>query len=399
MAVYLIESKADQRKLIDYAGEDVAKLFFSLKDRLKSPENDIYYWLKRKEPYELKNRLSQLQGTQTRREKDEEASEGAELIYNKDGWKVYHITTYEASAKYGKNTQWCISGSKRWSNGEEGEGYFNDYISKGVEFYFYIKSNDEKYALAYTPQNGNYQVFNATDDDITGEDLSFLPNVDGLPRLNYDDLLSEDGTYIYDGSRIPKKLKDKIKRVKVSNSVTKIDPGAFAYCTSLTSIIMPDSVTKIDYHAFLNCTSLTSISIPNSVTGIGYGVFYDCKSLTSISIPDSVPWISNNAFHNCKSLTSIIIPDSVTWIGGHAFAYCTSLTSINIPDSVTEIGKGAFNGCTSLTSINIPDSVTILGEYAFNDCKSLMVYTDNDYAIRYCDSNSIPHKPASEFPG
>ena len=57
MAIYVVEAKLDQQKLIDYVGEDTAKLFFSMKSRLKSPENDIYYWLKRP-PEELKDRLS-----------------------------------------------------------------------------------------------------------------------------------------------------------------------------------------------------------------------------------------------------------------------------------------------------------------------------------------------------
>ncbi len=374
MAVYLIESKLDQQKLIDYVGEDTAKLFFSIKDRLKAPENDIYYWLK-KSPEELKNRLSELQGIKTRSQKDKEASKGAELLYNQDGWKVYHITTYEASVKYGKNTQWCIAGSKRWSNGERGEEYFNDYTSKGVKFYFYIENNDEKYALAYYDEE-DYQVFNQVDDEVTIEDLSFLPNVPGLPKFNYDDLLSEDGTYIYEGSKIPESLKDKIKRVKVSNSVTKIGNWALAYCESLTSI-----------------------DIPNSVTEIGDSAFCGCYSLASINMPDSVTMIDAWAFQYCTSLTSINVSDSVTKISQHAFYYCPSLKSINIPDSVTEIGYGAFSQGTSLTSINIPDSVTEIGDYAFSGCYSLTVYTDNDYAVEYCEGRSIPYKPANEFPG
>ncbi len=398
LAVYLIESKVDQQKLIDYVGEDTAKLFFSMKDRLKSPENDIYYWLKR-EPSELEDRLSELQVTKTRSQKEDEASKGAELIYNQNGWKVYHITTYEASVKYGKNTQWCISGSKRWSNGEYGEKYFNDYTSKGVEFYFYIKNNDEKYALACIPQNGYYQVFNQVDDDVSGKDLSFLPNVKRLPKFNYDDLLSEDGTYIYDGGTVPDKLRDKIKRVEVSDNVTEIGYNTFYYCTSLTSINIPDSVTEIGDYAFSCCTSLASINMSNGITEIGDRAFNSCHLLTSINIPSSVTGIGDYAFSYCTSLTSISIPDNVTEIGIFAFVGCTSLTSITIPNSVTEIGDGTFAKCESLKSIYVPDSVTYMGSLVFYKSTSLTVYTDNDYAIRYCNMYGVPYKPSSEFPG
>ena len=103
------------------------------------------------------------------------------------------------------------------------------------------------------------------------------------------------------------------------------------------------------------------------MTSIGNGAFNYCTSLTSITIPDSVTSIGNGVFSGCSALTSIIIPDSVTSIGEYAFYDCTSLTSIMIPHSVTSIERYTFSGCSDLTSITIPDSVTSIGKYAFRD--------------------------------
>ena len=41
--------------------------------------------------------------------------------------------------------------------------------------------------------------------------------------------------------------------------VTSIGNDAFAWCESLTSVVISDSVTSIGYNAFFSCTSLTSI--------------------------------------------------------------------------------------------------------------------------------------------
>ena len=217
-------------------------------------------------------------------------------------------------------------------------------------------------------------------------------------------------------------IPEKVTYNSTEYSVTSIGDHAFSYCSSLTSVTIPNSITSIGDEAFIGCRSLTSISIGNSVTSIGNDAFSDCSSLTSISIPNSVTSIGGNAFYNCSSLTSITIPNSVTSIGGYAFfgtpwlnnqpdgcvyinnylytykgempenthidvkegttmicgsafSFCSSLTSISIPNSVTSIGGGAFLWCNHLTSISIPNSVTSIGGGAFQYCSSLASIT------------------------
>ena len=206
-------------------------------------------------------------------------------------------------------------------------------------------------------------------------------------------------------------------------SVTSIGGDAFAYCSGLTSITIPNSVTTIDGSAFRDCSGLTSITIPNSVISIRHWAFYECSGLTSVTIGNSVTSIGDKAFASCSSLTSVTIPNSVTSIGGDAFYKCSSLTSvvwnaencadsydspfsnprsqitsftfgdsvkhipaylcngmskltsITIPNSVTSIGDYAFSYSSGLTSITIPNSVTSIGDYAFRDCSSLTSIT------------------------
>lgn len=148
---------------------------------LKSPQNDYYYWIKQDYApgaYLLLNRIASEHGEKAAEEK--KAKEGAKLLYSDKDWKVYEITNYEASAKYGKGTKWCISGSKRWANGENGRGYFNDYAEQGIKFYFFINTDGHKYALAVYPDN-NFEVFN--DEDVS---IAYIPDAPVLEEIPVD---------------------------------------------------------------------------------------------------------------------------------------------------------------------------------------------------------------------
>ena len=197
-------------------------------------------------------------------------------------------------------------------------------------------------------------------------------------------------------------------------TVKSIGNKAFADCSGLTSITIPESVTDIGEKAFYGCSGLTSFNIPENVTCIGERAFYGCSGLTSITIPGNVFRISTEAFDNCENLSTAIIKygqeqifllsrcftsikklivnryfggsclnsfssnlniveigDQCTFIDSNLFNGCSGLTSITIPESVTYIGERAFYGCSSLTSINIPQNVTSIESEVFKGCSSL----------------------------
>lgn len=131
-------------------------------------------------------------------------------------------------------------------------------------------------------------------------------------------------------------------------------------------------VQAIGESAFAECTNLKYIDIPDGVTSIGEYAFFECNSLASITIPESVTIIDNCAFSRCFGLTSLTIPNGVTNIGSYVFGNCNSLTSVAIPNSVTTIGTGAFYNCSELTSITIPENVTSIESGAFEGCSHLI---------------------------
>ena len=155
--------------------------------------------------------------------------------------------------------------------------------------------------------------------------------------------------------------------VTIPNSVTSIGNSAFKGCVYLTSVTIPNSVTSIGNSAFDGCASLTSVNIPNSVISIGKSAFQRCEDLTSVTLPNSITTIAEEMFYFCGSLRSITIPDGVTSIEKNAFRRC-GIRTITIPSSVTSIGEAAFRLCTRLTTVTIPSSVTSIGDSAFSNC-------------------------------
>ena len=147
------------------------------KSALKPPLNDYYYWIKKDDWDAFTAQMFHLN---IDKENKQKAKDGAQLIYNKDGWQVYKITNYQASAKYGKGTRWCISGSKRWSNDGSGEKYWNEYSEAGVVFYFFINGN-RKYALAIYPDNTTYEIFDDGDNS-----LGYIPNAPIIEEIPVD---------------------------------------------------------------------------------------------------------------------------------------------------------------------------------------------------------------------
>lgn len=72
----------------------------------------------------------------------------------------------------------------------------------------------------------------------------------------------------------------------ISDPVTLIGNLAFAGCTELIDVAIPESVISIGEYAFAGCTRLIAVSIPDSVTSIADGAFHSCASLTKITIED-----------------------------------------------------------------------------------------------------------------
>lgn len=189
----LLESKEDRQKFIDWLKQEyeeelainLCDNFIKLKNSIKSPYNDFYYWMKNESPKVFFDYMNELMNNYVKKQQIKQSEkDGARLVYQDKNWKVYEITTYEASAKYGKNTKWCIAGSKRWTNGENGNKYFSDYTGNGIRFYYFINKNGEKWALAVYPNDSYCEIYNA--EDVKVAYIPNAPQIDEI-KVNYND--------------------------------------------------------------------------------------------------------------------------------------------------------------------------------------------------------------------
>lgn len=191
----LKDSKLDHTELFNW--------FEQNRKNLKSPQNDYYYWIKKPSVQgieELTEIASQIKDKQDYKRKEQE---GADLIYQDNDWFVYYIKNYEASCKYGSNTKWCITGTKRWSNGD-GRGQWDKYEKENIKMYFFIdRVNNKKYALALYP-NKQFEIFN--EEDL---ELSFIPNAPKIDSIGVNYWDRDDGKllqYLFIENKLPKEL-------------------------------------------------------------------------------------------------------------------------------------------------------------------------------------------------
>ena len=327
----LDEAKEDNQKLIDFVGDDYANIFFALKKqgRLKSPQNDIYYWLK-KNPQELRDFLMDMHLSRSNSEQRRLDKSGADLVYNKDGWKIYKINTYDSAKYYGKGTKWCISGNYPGQE-SKGEAYFNDYKNLGVkDYYFIINPENHKwcylYANANFPEsvlwdekdNGVSDIYDDTIPNFPKEAIEVLPGIEVHMNTTGDvaDLIrfaKENNGWL----RVTNDIKNKLERLS--------DEGTNEIKKYITKVEILGEADIISTNLFKNF-NLERVQIYDGIIAIEHSAFRDCHSLKFVRLPKTLKFIQEYAFANCESLENIKIPSTIKYIGDYAFFGCKDLT-------------------------------------------------------------------------
>lgn len=72
------------------------------------------------------------------------------------------------------------------------------------------------------------------------------------------------------------------REYRIKESVKIICDYAFAGCSTIINVIIPDSVEVIGERAFRYCRNLKAVYIPDSVKRIGMYAFSDCQEITTV---------------------------------------------------------------------------------------------------------------------
>ncbi|MBD5132377.1 MAG: leucine-rich repeat protein, partial [Clostridiales bacterium] len=180
-----------------------------------------------------------------------------------------------------------------------------------------------------------------------------------------------------------------ITTVKFNSRSAYLGEGAFANCTSLTTVDWA-SIRQIGNAAFYRCTALESFSLSDSIQIIGSHAFRrsGIKGEVSLEKYTKLKEIGENAFEGCANITKLVVPGTVVKIQNYAFANCTGLLNADLKKGVmylwsytatspntTASSGGTFKGCTSLTTISLPSTLYDIPRRAFENCESLAEIT------------------------
>lgn len=144
-----------------------------------------------------------------------------------------------------------------------------------------------------------------------------------------------------------------IGKIVLKNDVTSIPNYGLTSKSKLKSLVLPSVVTRLGEAALSSNQSLTSIDI-TYITEIDIQAFASCSNLSQITMPQSEFTIGDNAFVHCGP--SVIDLSNATSIGHYAFNTNVNLTTVIVNrNTPATVGMRVFNICNALQSIYVPD--------------------------------------------
>ncbi len=159
---------------------------------------------------------------------------------------------------------------------------------------------------------------------------------------------------------------ERLESITLPDTLKTIGMYAFKNCKALTTVTFGEGTVmdNLAEGAFYGCSKLANFVIPDGITDIPALAFAYNTSLVSIVIPNTIESIGIEAFLQCLSLQEVIFEEGsiLNLVSARAFAYCNKLVKIEfINTNQMTMGTNVFTGTTSLMQIIVhSDSYMII---------------------------------------
>lgn len=227
--------------------------------------------------------------------------------------------------------------------------------------------------------------------------------------------ITKDGKETY---RLLKVYDKSLTQITVKEGTKSIAANAFAGCSSLEILELPESLGTVAADVFAECTSLHVVTTDGSRTilkksgiadgvkvlekgtdyktftfedGILYGTKRDgtldvIRALTTVNgtvhLKEHVVSLEDDAFKDCTAIGTLLIENEkeLKNIGESCFENCTSLLTAGLEEftALKTIGAYAFRNCTTLQTVTLPDTITNVEEGMFYNCGDLVSVSGNE---------------------
>ena len=180
--------------------------------------------------------------------------------------------------------------------------------------------------------------------------------------------------------------KDSIQKVVYERGVQEVRASAFAGYPNLKEVSLPYGMLYIKSSAFENCTSLATVQfeetplLPGDPTLpdapgliISSGAFAGCTALKELKLPDIIAAIEFSAFEGCTGLEAVHFGINLSYIRDNAFYGCSSLKDVYYNGTAADWAKvSKFPGNNAV--LNAKLHFIEGSDFAFTDVKPADYY-------------------------
>lgn len=111
-----------------------------------------------------------------------------------------------------------------------------------------------------------------------------------------------------------------VEKVNITGKVNEIGTEAFAFCTSMKEVILPDSLRRVGSSCFLGAFNLSKLEFTGRLSYLGRGAFKGCQNLRQLKLPNGFESIQPETFIDMPNLEELFISKSVKYIDKNNFS-------------------------------------------------------------------------------